>query len=187
MIIQGKHIFKKVTITVLAASLLAHVIVPLSGQVKKAAFTNWLTNNVISSGSESELELRNSIRNLPEQSNDFWVLVKQASELVAANKDDFKLRLAHLPVDGKSDNVTTHLIGQWSIFHSHSTAQNAVIPDVVQTFNKWLQSGSSQTAVLFAPVKETFKRFQLPSFYSNTFIPAIAQIPLVGGISINAP
>lgn len=184
---QRKHIFKTVTITVLAASLLAHLVVPLSSQVKKAAFTNWLTNNVISSGSESELELRNSIRNLPEQSHDFWVLVQQASELVAANKDDFKLQLAHLSGNEKTANVTTHLIGQWSIFHSHSTAQNAVIPDIIQTFNKWFQSDSSQSTILFAPIKEIYQKFRSSFFYFNTFISVTTQIPLVSGISINAP
>lgn len=181
---QRKHIFKLATIAIVALSLLTQLVMPLTNQVKKKAFTNWLTNNVISSGSDSEIELRNSIRELPEQSPDFWMLVQQASELVAANRDDFKIRFSVLP---ESHSVTSYLIDQWNMYQSHNTAQNAVIPDIIQPINKWFQSNTIHPTVFSTArtriLSPSYKSF---SYISNHFsIPA--RIPLLGGISINAP
>jgi len=53
------------------AGFMVHLIVPFSSSAQKIAFTQWLDQNVVVTGNESEVKLRNSIRELPEQSGDY--------------------------------------------------------------------------------------------------------------------
>ena len=97
------HIIRSTVISFLMTGLLAHLLVPFSSHAQKTAFSQWLNQNVASSGDESESELRDAILKLPEQISDFRLLVEQASNLIASNKEDFSLNRA-LP-ENSSDQV----------------------------------------------------------------------------------
>ncbi len=167
------------------AGFVAHLAQPFSSQAKKNAFTQWLNHNVVASGNESETKLRNSIRQLPEQSNDFWVLVQQASKLVADHKDDFRIQFSFS--DPEERSASSWLIGQWNVFENHKTGANAILPEFPKPFYKWLSAGSFQTAGIPSTIAQNFGTSESEiSAFAPTIL-SIALIPLAGGISINAP
>jgi hypothetical protein len=179
------HIFRSSVITVLMAGFLAHLILPLSSQAQKTSFTRWLDNNVVATGDENEIKLRNTIRQLPEQAGDFWVLIQEASQLVASHKDDFRLKVT-LP-DNAETQSPTWLIGQWNSFQHHKTGNNAILPDATQTLQKWLNSGSSSK--FFTTPAETARLAfgNLSGLLQEPVLLIHSLIPLASGISINAP
>jgi uncharacterized protein (DUF2235 family) len=179
------HIFQKAIITVLMTGFLAHLMLPLSSHAQKTAFTRWLDHNVVATGDENEAKLRNTIRQLSEQSNDFLILVQEASQLVANHKNEFRLNTS-LPENSESQ-VSTWLIGQWNVFQHQKTGMNAVLSDAAQPFQKWI---SSQNFLKYHS-SPAVKHIQ---FLSNSFEVLIessaireAIVPLISGISINAP
>ncbi len=180
------HIFRSLTISVVMAGFMAHLIMPFSSHAQKTAFTQWLDHNVVASGNENEIKLRNSIRELPEQSGDFWILVQQASELVANHKEDFRIHFS-LSDGFEHHHITSWLIGQWNVFQNHQTGNNAILPEIHQPVFKWISSNGFSSAIQPRVAKadmfiQSFSLFQIPS------IPrAISLIPLESGISINAP
>ncbi len=185
MINRFQHIFHSAVIALVMAGFVAHLAQPFSSQAKKNAFTQWLNHNVVASGNESELKLRNTIRELPDQANDFWVLVQQASKLVADHKDDFRIQFSFS--DAEERNVSSWLIGQWNVFETHKPGANAILPEFSKPFHRWL-SASPHTS-LFTSIGDTDNTFGLASRISaaTTGIQSIALLPLAGGISINAP
>ncbi|MCC5906608.1 MAG: hypothetical protein JJU13_10395 [Balneolaceae bacterium] len=180
------HIFRSLTISVLMTGILAHMILPFSSQAQKTAFTQWLSHNVVASGDENEIKLRNSIRELPEKSGNFWILIEQASELVANHKDDFRINLA-LPDNNKNQQVSSWLLGQWNVFQTQKAGTNAILPDISQPFYKWLSTNN------FTSVLSSQKTDHLIKFYPGFVEPVLdtvsgrSLIPLISGISINAP
>lgn len=168
------------------AGFLAHLIMPFSSHAQKTAFTQWLDHNVVASGNENEIKLRNSIRELPEKSGDFWILVQQASQLVADHKDDFRINFSFSDSD-EHQQVTTWLIGQWNVFQNHQTGTNAILPEIHQPFNKWISPNAFGSTTLSIPAKEQFNRYVVKNEFLFEFIPVLAIIPLESGISINAP
>ncbi len=187
MKMYSSHIIKSVVISFLMAGLLAHLILPFSSQAQKNAFTQWLNHNVVTSGSETEIKLRNTIRELPEQSQDFWSLVQQASELIAANKDGFRIHLAFNDDDKQHQKVTTWLIGQWNVYHTHKTANNAILPEIIQPVFKWITANTIPAAVLPQNNNDYYRQYLFVSQNKNLFIRPFYLIPLAGGTSINAP
>lgn len=182
---QLSHIFRLATISVLMAGLLAHLVLPFSSDAQKTAFTQWLDHKVVASGSENEIKLRNTIRELPENSGDFWVLVEQASELIANHKDDFRFDFSFS--DEENRHVKSWLVGQWNLFHYQKSATNAVIPELSQLNFKWVSL--SNTFHSFLSAKTDFTAYS-NSFISNLNIDRVIDrtiIPLVNEISINAP
>jgi hypothetical protein len=187
MKIQKYHIAKPFLCGLIIFSLLGHLAIPFSSQAKKANFTNWLSQNVISSDSRTEQDLRNTILELPSHSQNFEVLVKQASELIANHKEKFRFNL-DLPVSEDQDQrMSVLLIDQWSVFNTHKTGQLAVIPDLYQSVNKWLPSKT------IFPVTPDFKSNTpyWPRISSNIDVqydtPVASVVPLVSGYSINSP
>lgn len=179
------HIFRSVTITCLMAGFLAHLIVPFSSQAQKTAFTRWLNHNVVSSGNESEIELRNTINELPEQTGDFWKLVQEASELVVSHKDNFKRSLSNPGETGKQSN-SSWLIEQWNSFQNQESGFNSVLTESVKTLSKWVPQNLN-----FASLEENRRTYQHHLFnelffYSFRTSTDLLQ-PLISGISINAP
>lgn len=168
-------------------SLIGHLAIPFSTQAKKAAFSQWLSYNMISSDHHSDQDLRNTILDLPSHSQNFEILVKQASELIADHKEKFSFNLGQ-PFDGGTDQrMSNLLIDQWSVFNSQKTGQLAVIPDLVQPVNKWLPAKSIS---LFYPesILDRTAMLQKPSFTTDRFRPpATTMEPLVSGFSIHSP
>jgi hypothetical protein len=168
-------------------SLIGHLAIPFSSQAKKTAFTHWLSHNIISSGSHSDKDLRTTILKLPNQSQNFEVLVKQASELIANHKEQFKFNLALPYSDGTDQRMSTLLIDQWSVFNSHKTGQMAVIPDLLQSVNKWLPSKTIFPATPdFTSVSMIRPRLtaNLNAQYQS---PTVIIVPLISGYSIHSP
>lgn len=179
------HIFRSLTITLVMAGFLSHLAQPFSSQAKKNAFTQWLNHNVVASGDESEIKLRNSIRELPGQANDFWVLVQQASKLVADHKDDFRIQFTFS--GSEEQRVSSWLIDQWNVFETHKTGANAILPEFSKPFYKWLSANPFTTAI--TPAADTKLKHRSISEQSAGIngISLLSLIPLVSGISINAP
>jgi hypothetical protein len=179
------HIFRSTVITVLMAGFLAHLILPLSSHAQKTSFTRWLDNNVVATGDENEIKLRNTIRQLPEQAGDFMVLIREASQLVANHKDDFRLKV-NLPENAENQG-TSWLVGQWNSSQHHKNGNNAILPDATQSIQKWISSNS--LSKYFTPPAESalqlYEQFFGISGERTAAVSAI--IPLVSGISINAP
>ena len=180
------HIFRSLTISVLMAGLLAHLLLPFSTQVQKTAFTQWLDQKVVESGNENEGKLRDTIRQLPEKYADFWILVQEASELISNNKDDFQLNFA-FGDENEHQHVTSWLVGQWNLFHYQQSATNAVLPELSQQFTKWLSLPSFNGELTQQAEKAPYLRDRI-YFTLGDLLPVNRTIiPLVNSISINAP
>lgn len=179
------HIFRSGVISVLMVGFLAHLVLPFSSHAQKASFTQWLDHNVVSSGDENELKLRDSIRKLHEQSADFWILVQEASELVSSHKEEFRL-LSSLP-DQADSQVTSWLIGQWNVFQDHQTGTNAILPDASQSIQKWISLNNSSKSTFGAAQDQTPLDLFVTDLHPYTPAADRTITPLESGISINAP
>jgi hypothetical protein len=187
MNLQKNHIAKTFLCGLIIFSLLGHLAIPFSSQAKKTAFTNWLSHNVKSSDSRTEQNLRNTILELPSHSQNFEVLVKQASELIANHKEKFKFNLGLPTNDSEAQWMSTLLIDQWSVFNTHKTGQLAILPDLYQTFNKWLPSKSIFPSIPDF-LSDSIVRPRLSSIITGQYVPqAVAVVPLISGYSINSP
>lgn len=179
------HIVRTSIVSFLVAGMLAHLFVPFTSHAQKTAFTQWLNQSVAASGDDSENELRNAIRKLPEQTSDFRVLVEQASQLVASNKDEFKLNVAFPSSTG--DQVTSWLVSQWNVFQQQQTGTDALAPETSVPAQKWLNTNNlSKSIIGFSKKMDGYDR----GTPVNLIIPQVQKIllePLVSGISINAP
>lgn len=181
------HIAKPFLCGLIIFSLVGHLAIPFSSQAKKAAFTQWLSHNVISSDSHSDRDLRNTILELPSHSQNFEILVKQASELIANHKEKFKFNLGQPFSDGADQRMSTLLIDQWSVFNSHKTGQLAVIPDLLQPVNKWFPSTSNFPYTPdFATVK-LLRPLSILHVSDDYQTPAASIEPLISGYSIHSP
>lgn len=167
------------------AGFLAHMIVPFSSQAQKTAFTRWLNQKVVSSGNEGEVELRNTIKELPEQTGDFWKLVQEASELVVNHKDYFKLSVSDF---GETENQkdSSWLIDQWNSFQNQESGFNSVLTESAKSLSKWVPQNLNFSS--FYGNTAIHQKNLLHEFFFYSFkIPSDLLQPLISGISINAP
>lgn len=178
------HIIRISIVSFLMAGILAHLIIPFTSHAQKTAFSQWLNQNVVASGEESENELRDAIRRLTEQTADFRVLVQEASQLVASHKEDFRLNSA-VPAT-TNDQVTSWLVGQWNVFQHQQTGTDAILPDGSMPLHKWLNTNPfSKTFRAAAQIyTDSVRKADSHFFYS---VASNLIIPLASGISINAP
>ena len=167
------------------AGFFAHLIVPFSSQAQKTAFTRWLSHNVVSSGNESEIELRNTINELPEQTGDFWKLVQEASELVVSHKDYFKISVSN-PGNSESQTDSRWLIEQWNSFQNQESGFNSVLAESVKALSKWIPQHPDLSSYKADPLVRQKKLLLELFFYSFRTSTDLIQ-PLISGISINAP
>lgn len=179
------YILQRLIIATLLIGLTAHLLIPFFGNAQKTAFTQWLGNNIVSSGDESEVRLRSTIRDLPEKTDDFWMLLQEASEIISNNKEDFKISPFTKP--DKDDQVSGWLIDQWSLFKHQKTGMDAVIPDALTQFQKW----TTQTEGSLASVVRNQQK-NLTAYFTglNLLLSDLVKqsvTPLIDGISINAP
>ncbi|MEX0823880.1 MAG: hypothetical protein WD008_05785 [Balneolaceae bacterium] len=179
------YIFNPAIISILVGGFLAQLALPFSATAKNQAFTQWLDHNVVASGGENEVHLRNSIKNLPQHSSDFRMLLDKATVLVNSHKENFKIQ-PFFPVDEENE-VSTWLIGQWNVFQHQKTTSNAVVPKLTKVLQKWLPdlsgphaSGSSENQIysLTVPVFLSPQTFGLQQKLLS---------PFISGTAINAP
>lgn len=179
------HIIRLAIIGILFAGISAHLMSPFFGDAKKTAFTQWLNQNVVTTGDDSKFDLRNRIKQLPEEAPNFWGLLQDASRLIADHKDDFRFG----PFTSASDdgNVSSWLIGQWSFYNNQSSDTDAVLNEIRSSIYKWIShvsNGHSHTLRHFLPQLS----MPAPSGIIGIFtISAHSVSPLISGISINAP
>lgn len=179
------HIVRTSIVSFLVAGIMAHLFVPFTSHAQKTAFTQWLNQNVASTGDESESELRSAILKLPEEVSDFRVLLEQASHLIASNKEDFRLHRA-LP-EQNSDQVTSWLVGQWNLFQQQQTGTDALLPESSKQCHKWISTNDlSKTFFSFSESRDQYQIVESGGFYFD-FITQFSIQPLISGISINAP
>jgi hypothetical protein len=179
------HIVRTSIVSFLVAGIMAHLFVPFTSHAQKTAFTQWLNQNVASTGDESESELRSAILKLPEEVSDFRVLLEQASHLIASNKEDFRLHRA-LP-EQNSDQVTSWLVGQWNLFQQQQTGTDALLPESSIPGQKWISTNDlSKTFFSLSESRDQYQIVESGGFYFD-FITQFSIQPLISGISINAP
>lgn len=182
------HIYRTAVIGFVMAGFLSHLFLPLSGQAKKTSFTRWLSHNVVETGDENESKVRDSIRKLPDQTGDFSLLLKEASQLIASHKDVFRLSArSGNATSPPSDHNPAWLIEQWNDYHHQSSHMNGFLTESIKIFLKLHDSGNGWNSLYgsFIQLKHLSGPVTLPA-YSGAESPS-APSPLAFGISINAP
>lgn len=178
------HIYRSCVIAFLFAGFAAHIAIPFLGDLQKNAFTQWLDQNVKVESDNLNNDLRDRIRELPDEAANLWVLIQDASKLISENEDNF--RISPFSAESRHDGVTTWLIGQWSSYKHQQNNAKAVLPRIIAPVHMWLTQSISFNATFSEPL--------VPSAQKN--IRAIISVPSViislfsppsSGISINAP
>lgn len=170
------------------AGFLSHLFLPLSGQAKKTSFTRWLSHNVVETGDENESKVRDSIRKLPDQTGDFSLLLKEASQLIASHKDVFRLSARNGDTKAPpSDHNPSWLIEQWNDYHHQSSQMNGFLTESVKIFFKLHDPGNGWNSIYgsFIQLKLLSGPVMLQAFSGAK--PQAKPSPLAFGISINAP
>jgi hypothetical protein len=184
MISRQTHIFRSAIIALLLVGFAAHAAVPFMGDAQKNAFTQWLGHNVVDSDSGLSDSLRDRIRELPKESDDFLKLVRDASKLISENEENFQL--SPFGTQSHDDEATTWLIGQWSTYNHQQSSTKAVLPKILAPIQKWL----TQVSTTGALVPEATKLSVLLTGETAISVPDIISTffsPPSSGISINAP
>lgn len=182
------HIYRTAVIGFVMAGFLSHLFLPLSGQAKKTSFTRWLSHNVVETGDENETKVRDSIRKLPDETGDFSLLLKEASQLIASHKDVFRLSArSGDATEPPSDHNPAWLIEQWNDYHHQSSEMNGFLTESGKVFLKWYDSGIGWNSLSGSvnQLKHSSEAVTLPAFAGAE--PASSPSPLAFGISINAP
>ncbi len=179
------HITRLTIIGILFVGFSAHLVIPFFGDAKKTAFTQWLNHKVIATGEDTEIELRDRIKKLPKEASNFWMLVQDASKLIADHEEDFQIGL--FSTTNENERVSNWLISQWSTFNNHTSSTNAVLPESVKPIQKWLSQWNADS---FSKLIHSKTRL-IPQIKIQTLHlqPGIRHLlpPLISGISINAP
>lgn len=185
MRMKALYIARQLLISLLLTGFVAHMMMPLSSQAKKTAFTQWLNQNLVSSGDETEIMLRNTIRELPVHSESFDALLEEATRLIKENRNGFTILFTHENSD-EERNISNWLIGQWNAFQNQQSGKFGTLADaqslLVKILNHQVLGGSHDIS----------ERTQHLGSHSGSYevrfiISSFLKLPLVGGISINAP
>jgi len=185
MIGRFSHIIRLTIIGILFAGFSAHLAIPFFGDAKKTAFTQWLNHKVIATGNDAEFELRDRIKKLPQEASNFWMLVQDASKLIADHEEGF--RIGPFSSSEENERVSSWLISQWSTFNSHQSSTNAVLPETLKPFQKWISQSGPDTIAEF--IRTAVVRMPQVKNQSVSLQAGAGHIfpPLISGISINAP
>lgn len=180
-----QHIIRSLTVSFLMAGFFAHLLGPFSSYAQKTAFARWLDYNIVSSGNENEVELRNTVKQLPEQTDDLWILIKEASELVANYSDQFKILVSN-DDQPNSESGSAWLIEQWNMFQNQKSGFKSIFVENLKILSNW----SPQNPEIISP--SGISGFDQYSHSKRFFIhPGVIfnhlHQPLISGISINAP
>lgn len=154
---------------------------PVHAVQTNEAFANWL-QSLAKKTHTAQLEQR--LSSLKKSDNDLNKLIKQASEIISENDEDF-----NLPEDAASDNIRQILLVEWSQYQS-GNAMTAV--PSTERVKPTLASQQLHPVIpdvqAAAPAKRNFKvhpvatvSFKVPA--SNIYL----ITPLVSSIAIGAP
>ena len=178
------HIFHSFVIALLFAGFAAHIAIPFLGDLQKNAFTQWLDQNVKVESDNLNDDLRNRIKELPDEAANLWTLIQDASKLISENEDNF--RIAPFTEERHDDQVTTWLIGQWSSYKHQQNNTKAVLPKIIAPVYKWLTQVTSIKASFTTPAVLNTPTFRATVMSVPQVIISLLSPP-ASGISINAP
>jgi len=179
------HILQRIIIGALLIGLTTHLLIPFFGNAQKTAFTQWLDTNIVATGDETEIKLRSTIRNLPDNTDDFWMLLQEASEIISNHKDEFRISPFSKP--DNDNQVSGWLIDQWSIFKHQKAGTNAVLPDAMAQFQKWISQTNDSAASALSNQQKSLRTYFTSHILSLSDVINRNFTPLIDGISINAP
>lgn len=178
------HIVRSFNVGILLAGLLFYFMKPVSDNAEHNAFASWLQSNL---KSDTNTNVADQIRGLSSADKKIESVIRQASALVKAHADEFKL-----PVDTQSkdeNEVFQLLLKEWNNYQNSSTGMgkaviikqaqpNSVLPvDGFSFGNKLL---TSQYSAIFTDDGVTGEQIIATSHSFHTS-------PLTGGTAINAP
>lgn len=169
---------------ILLIGLATHLVSPASDKVQKSAFAQWLDQSLATGDRESGQGLRDHIRELYSQHDAFPNFLKQATQLVLENRNEF--RLPHADSGEDADRHSLWLLQTWTLQRDLPGKMSTLLNDPVKPVMKW------------APVHQPFAGVALPAGSARSFslsmplpeLPAAisrALTPFLSGISINAP
>jgi hypothetical protein len=178
------HIIKWLVSFLLTVGMAVHIAIPYSSEAQKNAFDQWLDRNVVENGEESESTIRAHIKKLPAQTENFPLLLEQASMLVVNHKNDFKLPLRKESKDAGS--ISLWLFGKWTQSQNETGSMDALLPETLKPGLKWTLQNNP-----LATYPGSSGAIQLPEFSEilNDILLVIQNkpVPFLSGISINAP
>ncbi|MFO7846165.1 MAG: hypothetical protein R6V27_06375 [Balneolaceae bacterium] len=183
------HICRTAVIALLFTGFAAHLSVPFFSDVQKTAFTQWLNQKVVAADGDYEQvsDLKKRISQLSSEAPNFFLLVQDASRLIADYKDTFDISPFSSGQQQDRDQVVLNwLIGQWNTFKHQQSTANAVVPETVHP----LQKSVTQLQPFAGTITVTVKIYLQKSFsgiFTPEFLPGIPLSPPASGISINAP
>ncbi|MEX1063428.1 MAG: hypothetical protein WEC12_07480 [Balneolaceae bacterium] len=166
----------------LTLGTVVHTALPTSGKAQKAAFAQWLDRNVVEDGAEHASDIRAHIKKLPFQHENFVLLLKEATMLIANHENGFKLPTAHNVKD--TGSISLWLVGKWSQ-HQSDSGMDALV-ETYKPALAWFVQHSSFPGILSAGSPDPAPL--LPGALKNVlFVIQSQPIPFLSGISINAP
>jgi len=174
---------------VLLAGFAGQFTLSLSAPAKKASFASWLNYNVVSGDDYQKLFLKNEIKILSSEADDFSGLVQVASRFVLENKDKFQIPLNSQNGDDQknSNNIKSWLIDQWTQFQKNMSGQDALKYETNHLYPRWLNQAFNFVKKIFTDLAEIFFNSTKESLLHDITITQISPIPFLSGISINAP
>lgn len=175
------HISKVCIIGLLYAGLMLAVAKPVHAMQTNEAFANWL-QSLAKKTPTAQLEQR--LSSLKQSDPDLNKLIKQASEIISENDDDF-----NLPEGAAADNIQQILLVEWNQYQSGNAMRAVPSTERVKpTLNPQQLHPVTPDLKVGGPVEKDFKR---PSgtaiLYSVPLSGAYLITPLVSSIAIGAP
>jgi hypothetical protein len=164
--------------------LVFYFLKPVSEHASRDAFTIWLQSNLKSGKNTSVLS---EIKSLHSVNGEMESIIREASALVKAHADDFKL-----PVDTRSkdeNEVFQLLLKEWNDYQNSSSGMGkAVIIKQAQPQTILPASGMAMGGKWIAHQQKP-KQSSSHFLYDLTSAPVLSihSTPLSGGIAIGAP
>jgi hypothetical protein len=176
------HIARLTVAVLVLTSFGLYMVQPVWANQSKEAFTNWLSKRA---KSLNEHGLQKELDDLRKSSGHLENTIKQASQIVSRNNDDFEFTFAE---SGASDHIYQLLLIEWSQFQT----ENAMASIPVRHIIKWqvpatLDKAGAQTVGSFAKELAVSRTPISDSLLSITHVVTGNVVPMVGGIAIGAP
>jgi len=180
--------FQIPVISLVFAAFLVQVFVSFSGSAKKASFTSWLDRNMVEAKGQKDLILKSELRELPERAENFNTFIELASRLVLENRSNFQLPGDQEEPEKKDQDkdFETWLLSQWTAFHDHMSRKEAVLIETQKLLPRWLSQVLEFGNTVISKTLSLFSESAGNRLISTSITQAF-PIPLISGISINAP
>lgn len=187
-LVRNLHIQRWILLLLLAG-FAGQLVLSFSAPAKKASFASWLNYNVITGDDYQELFLKNEIKVLSSEADDFSGLVQIASRYVLENRDKFQIPLSSENGDDQknSKNIKSWLIDQWTQFQKNMSGQEALKYETNHLYPRWLNQGFNFVKTIFNDLAEILFNSKKELLLPGIAIIQTSPIPFLSGISINAP